>query len=171
METRATKHSANTPLASGASEKLCTMTGTGKGEFNGGGVLAAMQRSLEKATEEMGQVGKLLEALGTDMTEIKEASGGLRTDVNGILTRLDEAESRISQLEDENHQVRQTADKSAKKCEELHQAVEDAANRDRHQNLRLVGQREKLEGRNSTDCVKKIISETSEIDLDGSQLQ
>ena len=74
-------------------------------------------------------------------------------------------------LEDENHQLRQTADKSAKKCEELHQAVEDAANRDRRQNLQLVGLKEKLEGRNLTDCVKKIISETLGIDLDGSQLQ
>lgn len=124
METRATKHGANTPLASGAIAKLAdstgTMTGTGKGEFNGGGVLAAMQQSLEKATGEMEQVGKLLAALQADMTEIKEASAGLRTDVNGILTRLDEAESPISRLDNENHQLRQTADKSAKKCEELH---------------------------------------------------
>lgn len=122
METRATKHGANTLLASGASAKLTdsegTMMGTSKGEFNGGGVLAAMQQSREKATEEMGQVGKLLTALQADMTEIKEASAGLRTDVNGILIRLNEAESRISRLENENHQLRQTADKSAKKGKE-----------------------------------------------------
>lgn len=53
------------------------------------------------------------------MMDIKEASAGLRTDVNGI----------------------------------------------------LVGLKEKLEGRNLTDCVKKIISETLGIDLDRSQLQ
>ena len=90
METRKTKYGTDIPLASGASAKLTydtgTMTGTGKAEFNGGGVLAAMQQSLEKATEEMGQVGKLLAALQADMMDVKEASAGLRTDVNGILT-------------------------------------------------------------------------------------
>ncbi len=78
-------------------------------------MLSVMQESLQKATEEMGQVGKLLMALQADMTEIKEANVGLRTDVDGILLQLEEAETQISQLEDDNHQLCQTADKSAKK--------------------------------------------------------
>ncbi len=110
-------------------------------------------------------------ALQADMMEIKEANVGLRTDVNGILLRLEEAETRISQLEDDNHQLRQTADKSAKKCAELHRAVEDAANRDRRQNLRLMGLREKIENGKPAECVRKIISEALGIELEGTQLQ
>ncbi|KAK1903772.1 LINE-1 retrotransposable element ORF1 protein [Dissostichus eleginoides] len=116
-------------------------------------------------------MGKLLTALQADMTEIKEANAGLRTDVDGILLRLDEAENRISQLEDEGYQLRNTADKTAKKCDELHHAVEDAANRDRRQNLRLVSLREKLENGRPTECARKIISEALGVELDGTQLQ
>lgn len=81
-----------------ANVKLAKTAGVGKGQCNEASVLSAMQESLRKATEEMGQVGKLLVALQADMTGIKEANVGLRTDVDGILHRLDEAETRISQL-------------------------------------------------------------------------
>lgn len=130
-----------------------------------------MQQSLRKATEEMGQVWKLSAALQADMTEIKEANVGLRTDVDGILLRLDETESGISQLEDDNYQLRQTAEKSPKKCEELHRAVEDAANRDRRQNLQLIGLKEKLENGKPAECVRKIVSDALGVELDGTQLQ
>lgn len=66
-----------------------------------------MQQSLEKAMEEMGRVGQLLTAMKADVSEVKEANVGLRTDVDKVLLWLDEAESRISQLEDDNYQLRQ----------------------------------------------------------------
>lgn len=62
------------------------------------------------------------------------------------MERLGEAERRLCTLEDDNCKLRKSADKSAKRCEELHQALEDVANRDRCQNLQLIGQKEKLEG-------------------------
>lgn len=133
------KQNVNASIASRVHVKLANVAASGRGELNEASVLSAMQQSLEKATEEMGQAGKLLLALQADMTEIKETSAGLRTDVDRTLVQLDEPERRISQLKDENCQLRQTEEKSAKKCEELHQAVEDAADRDRRQNLRLIG--------------------------------
>lgn len=82
---------------------------------------------LQKATTEMTRVGHLLWSLQADMKEMKEVNLGLQTDVSGVLQRLDEAERCISHLEDDNHNLRGSAHKSAKKCEELHQAIEDAA--------------------------------------------
>lgn len=52
---------------------------------------------------------------------------------------------RISQLEDDDQNLQESANKSPKNCEELHQAIEDAANRDRRQNLRSFLFKEKLE--------------------------
>lgn len=134
-------------------------------------VLSAMQESLQKATAEMIRVGQLLSSLQADMVEMKEVNSGLRTDVNGVLQRLDEAERRISQLEDDNQNLREAAHKSAKKLEELHQATENAANRDRRQNLRLVGLKEKLENGKMEECVRTVIAEALGVELDRAQLQ
>lgn len=164
MSTRTSKQAANTPAA-----KLAVAAGASKGESKD--VLASMQQSLEKAMKEMGRVGKFLTTLQADISEIKDANVGLRTDMDSVLLRLNEAENRISQLEDENDQLCQKADKTAKKCEDLHYAVEDAANRDRRQNLRLIGLKEKLEGGKPSECVKTIIYEALGVELDGTQLQ
>ena len=133
--------------------------------------MSAMQVSLGKAMEEMGQVSKLLAVLQADIDQIKDCNAGLRTNVDSILKRLDEAETRISELEDEKASLRRTADKNAKQCDELKAAVQDAANRDRRQNLRLVGLKEKMEAGKPAECVRKIISETLGIELDQTQLQ
>ena len=154
--------------AAGASK---VQSNAGASKEDSENVLASMQQSLEKAMVEMGRVGKLLTSLQADISEIKDANVGLRTDMDSVLLRLNEAENRISQLEDEKHDLRQKVDKTAMKCEDLHQAVEDAANRDRRQNLRLIGLKEKLENGKPSECVKKIISEALGIELDGSQLQ
>ena len=135
------------------------------------GVLTEMQSSLQKATEEMARVGHLLTTLQEDVSEVKQANTKLRSDMDGVLLRLDEAERRVSQLEDDNRQLRLSADKSTKKCEELHRAIEDAANRDRRQNLRLVGLKEKMENGKIVDCVRSIIAEALGIELSPVQLQ
>lgn len=165
MSTRPARQNTSTSAAS----KLTATADASKGENES--VLASMQQSLEKAMKEMGRVGKLLTTLQTDISDIKDTNVGLRTDMDSVLLRLNEAESRISQLEDENNQLRQKADKTAKKCEDLHYAVEDAANRDRRQNLRLIGLKEKIEDGKPSECVKTIISEALGIELDGTQLQ
>lgn len=135
------------------------------------GVLTEMQSSLQKATEEMARVGRLLTTLQEDVSEVKQANTKLRSDMDGVLLRLDEAERRVSELEDDNRQLRLSADKSTKKCEELHRAIEDAANRDRRQNLRLVGLKENMENGKIVDCVRSIIAEALGVELDPVQLQ
>lgn len=62
-------------------------------------------------------------------------------------------------------------EKSKTKCEELNEAVQDTAERDRRQNLRLVGLKEKLEDGKLAECVRKIITEALGIELDQAQLQ
>lgn len=161
MATRTAKQSSNTPAAK--------LAGTSKGDSES--VLASMQQSFDKAMKEMGRVGNLLATLQAEISDIKETSAGLRTDMDSVMQRLDEAESRISQLEDENVQLRQEASKSTKDCEQLRCAVEDAANRDRRQNLRLIGLKEGLEGNKPSECVRTIISEALGIELDRSELQ
>lgn len=79
------------------------------------------------------------------------------------MKRLEEAESRISELEDDNADLRVTAQHNAKARKELKAAVEDVTNRDRRQNLRLISLKERIEGRNPTDCVWKIIFEALDI--------
>ena len=49
--------------------------------------------------------------------------------------------------------------KNARKCEELNATVQDTANWDRRQNLKLVGLKEKLEA----ECVRKIIMEALQL--------
>lgn len=161
--TSSAKHGANA-TTSGANAKPASQTTEAS-------VLLEMQQSLKKATEEMGKVGQLLTTLQEEVNEVKEANKELRNDVDQIMLRLDEAESRISQLEDENVKLCTSAEKSAKKCEELHQAIEDAANRDRRQNLRLIGLKEKSEGGKLDECVRQIISEALGVELDRTQLQ
>ncbi len=141
---------------------------SGKGEA---GVLVAMQAALGKAMEEMGQVSKLLEVLQADINQIKGNNAELRADVDDATKRLGEAESWISELEDDNASLRITVQHNAKVCRELKAAVEDAANRDRRQNLRLIGLKEKLEGRNPAECVRKIIYKALNIEMDKVQLQ
>lgn len=96
MTTRAAKQGANVGVVTGANIKLANTASISKGESNEGSVLSAMQQSLEQATAEMGQTGKLLASLQEDIIEIKEANVELRTDEDGIRSRLDEAEHRIS---------------------------------------------------------------------------
>lgn len=105
--------------------------------------------------EEMGRVGQLLTAMKADVSEVKEANVGLITDVDNVL------------LSDRG----QKTDKTAMKCEELHQAAEDATNRDRHENLQVIGLKERMENGKLSDCVKTIISNALDVELDGSQLQ
>uniref|UniRef100_A0A3Q1EIL4 L1 transposable element RRM domain-containing protein n=1 Tax=Acanthochromis polyacanthus TaxID=80966 RepID=A0A3Q1EIL4_9TELE len=85
-----------------------------------------------------------------------------------VLAQLDEAERRVSELED-NRQLRQSADKSIKKMRGT--SIEDAANRDRRQNLRLVGLKEKMENGKIEICVRNIIAEALGVELDPVQLQ
>lgn len=79
MTMRAAKQNPTAPTAS----KLTEMFGASKGD--GEKVLASMQQSLEKAMKEMGRVGNLLTTLQAEISDIKETSVGLRTDMDSVL--------------------------------------------------------------------------------------
>ena len=134
-------------------------------------VISAMQSSIGKAMAELSNVSKLLAVMQADMAQVKKDSAGLRTDVNGVIQRLEAAESRISDLEDENASLRPLVEGSVKKYSELEAAVQDGVFRDKRQNLVLVGLKETLENGKPEICVRKIIDEALGIQLDPAQLQ
>lgn len=134
-------------------------------------VLSAMQKSLGKAMDELGHVSKLIMVLQADIDKVKKDNAGLRTDVNGVIQRLEEAENRISELEDENVGLRHIVEGNVKKCAVLEAAQQDANYRDRRQNLVLVGLKEKLEEGKPEICVRNIIVEALGIPVDQAQLQ
>ena len=96
---------------------------------------------------------------------------GLRVDVNGVIQRLEAAESRISDLEDEDARLRPIVEESAKKCATLEAAVQEANWRDRRQNLVLVGLKETFGKVDPATCVRRIIGEALGIQLEPAQLQ
>ncbi len=122
-------------------------------------VLSAMQKSFGKAMDELGHVSKLLLVLQADIDQVKQDNAGLRTDVDVVIQRLEAAESRISEFEDENGGLWQIVERNVKKCAVLEVAQQEANFRDRRQNLVLVGLKEKLEDSKPEICVRKIIVE------------
>lgn len=119
--------------------------------------------------DELEHVIKLILVLQADIDQVKRDNAGLHTDVNGILQRLEEAESRISDLEDENVGLRHIVEGNVKKCAVLEAAQQDASNWDRCQNLVLVGLKEKLEEGKEEICARNIIVEALDIPVDQAQ--
>ena len=105
------------------------------------------------------------------LTKLKMDNAGLRTDVNGIIQRLEAAKSRISDLEDEYVGLRQIVERNVKKCSVLEVGQQDANFRDRCQNLVLVGLKERLEEGKLEICVRNIIVEALGVPVNQAQLQ
>lgn len=134
--------------------------------------LAELQETLQKAMGQMASFSGTLATLQSDVTEVKTTQGKIKTDVAAIFQRLDEAEARISDLEDEKERLEQGARASAKECAELRDTVSDMANRERRFNVRLFGLREKPENNiKLRERVKQLFVEALGVDLAESELQ
>lgn len=104
---------------------------------------AELQAALQNAMEEMSRFSGTLSTLQADVTSVKNDQGQIKTDVSSILQRLDEAENRISELEDDRESWKQQAKANAKECSELRAIVTDMVNREKRLNVRIFGLKEK----------------------------
>ena len=133
---------------------------------------AELQAALEKAMDEMARFSGTLTTLQADVTNVKTTQGKMKTDVVSIFQRLNEAEGRVSVLEDENEGLKQLAQTSAKECSELRGMITDMANRERRHNVRIFGLKENKESPSKLrERVMSFFSEALKVDLTDSELQ
>lgn len=92
--------------------------------------------------EEMAWFSANLSTLQADLTCVKTTQFQVKADAAATTPQLDEAETRIGVLEDENERLKQMAEKSTKECAELRDSLSDLVNRERRLNLRLIGLKE-----------------------------
>lgn len=100
------------------------------------------------------------------MLTIKGTTEELKNAVKAIQERLMEAEGRISDLEDSTQQLLDSREPQMKCTEALWSRVEDLDNRSRRNNVRLLGLKEDIEGSNLRACVKRVLSEGLNMEID-----
>ncbi len=124
--------------------------------------------SLENVLTEISKMSKTLQVVAADTVAIKETMTELKDSVNGLQVRMEEAEGRISQLEDVTEGLTTDKDAKEKKIKALWDRVQMLENHSKRNNVRLVGLKETY-GTNGTleRCVKKVLSEGLGIDMEG----
>lgn len=104
-----------------------------------------------------------LQGVATDVSSIKEVVTDLKNSVNAIQERLDEAEGRISNMEDITSKLVGDGERHDKRLEVMWNRIEDLENRSRRNNVRMIGLKERLEAGGMIKCVYKILSEGWEL--------
>ena len=132
--------------------------------------LAGLQATLEKTMHEMAQVSGILKELQEDVSQVKRTQAKTSVDVTTIFERLEKADGRIMDLETENTRLATELQKRAKHCEELDRAMQNAENRERQLNLRLVGLKES-EGENLRELACQLIGDVLGVKLADNELQ
>lgn len=137
LKSRTAKQGINyASMASGASSK--TGSSSASAPSLATDAMAGLQATLEKTMHEMAQVSGLLKELQEDVSQVKRVQAKTSMDITAIYERMDEADSRIMDLEAENARLATELQKRVKHCEELERAMQNAENKDRQLNLRLV---------------------------------
>lgn len=122
---------------------------------------------MENLLSEISKMNSTLQVVATDVSSIKEVVTDLKNSVNAIQERMDEAEGRISNMEDVTSKLVSDGERYDKRLEVLWNRIEDLENRSRRNNVRMIGLKEGLEAGGMIKCVNKIISEGLGIDPDG----
>lgn len=95
--------------------------------------------------KEMSQFSNILRELQEDVSSVKTSQAKASLDIAAIFERLEQTDGQLMELEIENGRLSAKLLRRSKQCDELERAIQDAANRDRRLNLRLVRVREGLE--------------------------
>ena len=132
--------------------------------------MAGLQATLEKTMQEMAQVSGILKELQEDVSQVKRVQAKTSMDITAIYERMDEADSRIMDLETENARLATELQKRAKHCEELERVMQNAENKDRQLNLRLVGLKEN-EGEHLRELARQLIDDVLGVKLAENELQ
>ncbi|KAK7899232.1 hypothetical protein WMY93_020085 [Mugilogobius chulae] len=123
---------------------------------------------LDKLFDEISHMNETLRNVATDVSTIKGAMAEMTTTVCAMQGRLDEAEARITHLEETSEQLLNDETRKSKDVEALWNRLQALENQSRRHNVRLVGLRESF-GTNGTllECVRKIFSEGLGVEADG----
>ena len=124
--------------------------------------------SLENMFSEISKMSTMLQAVAADILTIKETTNELKNTVNGIQVRLDEAEGRISHLEDKTDRLVINGEHSEKRMEVLWDRIQMLENHSKRNNVRVLGLK-KTYGTNGTmeECVKRMLSVGLGVDVEG----
>lgn len=85
--------------------------------------------------------------------------------------RAEQADGRIVDLENGNGHLSAQLLRRSKQCDELEQAVQDAANQDRWHNLQLIGVKEWLGASKLQEYVRQLVTEVLRMELGKNELQ
>lgn len=80
---------------------------------------------------------------------------------------MDEAEGRISTVEDVTSRLTEGSQRADERLDALYNRIEELENMNRRKNVRLIGPMEDLETDGLVNCVQQLIFEGLGIDLDG----
>uniref|UniRef100_A0AAX7T8R9 L1 transposable element RRM domain-containing protein n=1 Tax=Astatotilapia calliptera TaxID=8154 RepID=A0AAX7T8R9_ASTCA len=99
----------------------------------------------------------------TEMGGIMSAIGAVQVDIQKCGGRIDEAEKRISNAEDEITLLKNDMESLERQAKFLSKKVEDLEGRSRRNNIRILGIPEKEEGTDPRSFMEKFISDTLKI--------
>ncbi|KAG7495694.1 hypothetical protein JOB18_003953 [Solea senegalensis] len=109
---------------------------------------------------EIGKMNTTLNKVASDVSTIKSDTTELKNNVSALQTCLEEAESRIGDMEDSTASMANENKVLRQKVEQLWSCVDDQENRGRRKNIRLIGMKKGKEtGNTMNDYVKKIMNE------------
>lgn len=148
------------PRSTRATTSKIVLTGEPKpGTTKTGGMdpFATVQDSLSAAMMEMRKVSSLAEDLHLEISEVKKAQADTDLSVAENIQRLNEAEGRFFELENENTHLKQQMVMNNKSHEDLLKQMQDLMNGGRRLNIRLVGLKEKQEMTNPREKGRQIM--------------
>uniref|UniRef100_A0A3P9CEN0 L1 transposable element RRM domain-containing protein n=1 Tax=Maylandia zebra TaxID=106582 RepID=A0A3P9CEN0_9CICH len=99
------------------------------------------------------------------MTTVKGGIESLKEAGNSLGARVDETETRISRLEDEEAKASSISKNLKIQNQRLQEKVTVLEGFSQRQNIRISGIRDGTEGRNLEDCVKHLLSEALDIEM------
>uniref|UniRef100_A0A3P9ARQ8 L1 transposable element RRM domain-containing protein n=1 Tax=Maylandia zebra TaxID=106582 RepID=A0A3P9ARQ8_9CICH len=121
--------------------------------------------SQDGVAAELTSIRSLLEQVAQDMTAVKGGIESLKEAVNSLGVRVDETETRISRLEDEEAKASSICKILKIQNQRLQDKVTALEGSSRRQNIRISGIREGSEGSNIEDYVKNLLSEALDIEM------
>lgn len=124
--------------------------------------------SLENMFAEISKISTTLQGVAADILTIKETTNELKNTVSGMEVRLEEAEGRISHLEDTTERLVTSGEHGERRMEVLWDRIQMLENHSKRNNVRLLGLKETY-GTNGTmeSCVKKMLRDGLGVDVDG----
>lgn len=116
--------------------------------------------NLKDLFAEICKMNRTLQGVANDVVTIKATTTELKEAISSVQVRLDEAENRISHVEDVSDRLTGDTERMAKLVDELWNRAEDLENRSRRYNIKIVGLKEGKEaGCKMDEYVQKILSE------------